>query len=310
MRTALTRFLSCSVLCLATAGCDVNVFESVASKNSDAYWLEEARIQIDQESFGDALEALNHVGSDSNELRLIRSAARLGQSGLSLWSVLLTAIDGTSYSKTDTTSGTDQVFNSISSAVVGTGETKTSRLEALSSAVEDLLAAPDASAARVRNMSCFLAGVMALPTVEDTNSAVQSTISSLNSIAATTNTSNPSASCPDTTNLTSSLALISSAQARFGLILKATESCTFLDTSSGSSSLNAIEIALKKFSAQADKGCSSTPSCSANDAACKALGLNCVYEALNADGATSKASDGTVSSCELVQNCLDPTQCF
>ncbi len=293
---------------LLTTACEVNLFESVASKEGDDYWLEEARIQIDNQDYEAALSALGKVERDTNDLRLVRSAAKLGQSGLSLWSILLNAVDGSNYSNAGSTSGTDQIFNELSSAVVGTGETRTARILALTDAINELLAAPDPSASRVRNMSCFLAGVMALPTAEDSTTTIQNTTTSLSAIAATTDVSNPQATCPDTSALVTNLASLATIQQRFNLILSATSQCTFLSTASGT--LNAIETQLKKLSSKADKGCSATPTCASTDTACKALGLTCVYKALTADGAVSKAQDGAVSSCELVQNCLDPTQCF
>jgi hypothetical protein len=93
------------------------------------------------------------------------------------------------------------------------------------------------------------------------------------------------------------------------LILEATANCKLLDVTGTGSELNAIETQLLKFNQNADAGCSATPACGSG-AACQALGLQCVYEALTTDSDASTAQDGQVTKCELVQNCLNPGSCF
>ena len=91
----------------------------------------------------------------------------------------------------------------------------------------------------------------------------------------------------------------------FQLILAAAANCSLLDLSG--SGANSVEESLTNLQDNADGGCTSTPSCTG--VACDALGLGCV-EAVVQQGDTSTAGDGEISSCELVQNCLDQNSCF
>jgi hypothetical protein len=294
--------------CWVLAACDLNIYESVVKPKSDTALMEEARIQIDEQNYAAALSSLEKVDRDSNDLRLLRSAARLGQSGLSMWDILTEVVDGDGFGEGGG-NGVDNFFDQISGAVVGEGETRTQRLAALTESVADLLAAPDRNASRVKNLACFLAGVMAVPTVTDATSAIQNTTTSLASLAATVDISNPNAQCPDLSGLNTSLGTIASVQTQFSLILDATSNCKLLDITGTGNELNDIEAQLLKFNQNADAGCSATPACGSG-AACQALGLQCVYDALTTGSEASSAQDGQVSKCELVQNCLNPGSCF
>ncbi len=299
--------LSVSASWVFTA-CDMNLYESVVKPESDRALIEEARIKIDEQDYAGALSSLEKIDRDTNELRLLRSAARLGLSGLSMWTILTDIVDGTGFNE-GTGSGVDNFFDQISGAIVGEGDTRTLRLAALTESVDDLLAAPDPSASRVKNLACFLAGVMALPTVTDATTAITDTTTSLANLAATVDVTNPNAQCPDLSGLNSSLTTIANVQNQFTLILEATSNCKLLDVTGTGSELNAIEAQLAKFNQNADAGCSATPACGSS-AACQALGLQCVYDALTTDSDASSAQDGQVTKCELVQNCLTPGTCF
>lgn len=290
------------------AACDMNLYESLVKPDNDRALIEEARIKIDEQDYTGALSSLEKIERDSNDLRLLRSAARLGLSGLSMWTILTDIVDGTGFNE-GTGSGVDNFFDQISGAIVGEGEARTLRLTALTESVGDLLDAPDPNASRVKNLACFLAGVMALPTVTDATTAIQDTTSSLTTLAATVDVTNPNAQCPDLSGLNSSLSTIANVQTQFSLILAATSNCKLLDVTGTGSELNAIESQLAKFNQNADAGCSATPACGSG-AACQALGLQCVYTALTTDSGVSTAQDGQVSKCELVQNCLTPGTCF
>jgi hypothetical protein len=294
--------------CWALSACDFNLYETVVKPKNDTALLEEARVQMDEHDYAGAMSTLEKVGRDSNELRLLRSTARLGQSGLSMWTILTDIVDADGFGN-GRGSGIDNLFDQISGAVVGEGETRTLRLAALTASVEDLLNAPDRSASRVKNLACFLAGVMALPTITDATTAIQSTTGSLTNLAATVDVSNPAAQCPDLSDLNASLTTIATVQNQFSLILEATADCKLIDATGTGSELNAVEAQLAKFNQNADAGCSTTPACGSS-AACQALGLQCVYEALTDDDTVSTAQDGSVTQCELVQNCLTPGTCF
>ncbi|MCX6128631.1 MAG: hypothetical protein NTX25_06145 [Proteobacteria bacterium] len=293
--------------CLLSS-CNFNLYQSFVKPDDDSARLEEARIKIDDEDYPSALQSLQDVEVDSNDLRLLRSSARLGAAGLSLWSILLGIIDSDSFSSSSSSSGIDKFFDQISGTVVGENEVKTLRLKALTESIQDLLDAPEPSASRVKNLACFLAGILALPTMTDATTAITSTSKSLEQLAASVDLQNPNASCPDLSGLNSSLIDIASVQGRFSLILSATDDCKLIDNNATGSGLNAIETQLTKFNQHADAGCSATPSCGSSTV-CKALGLGCVYTALTS-GEASTANDGKVSQCELVQNCLTAGTCF
>jgi hypothetical protein len=288
--------------------CDLNLYESVVKPETDTALMEEARIKIDEQDYAGALSSLDKVERDTNDLRLLRSAARLGQSGLSMWTILTDAVDDAGVGSSGG-NGVDNLFDQISGAVVGEGETRTLRLAALTDSVSDLLDAPDRNASRVKNLACFLAGIMAIPTVTDATAAIQDTTTSLSSLAATVDITNPNAQCPDLSGLNTSLTTIANVQTQFSLILEATSNCKLLDVTGTGSDLNAIEAQLAKFNQNADAGCSATPACGSG-AACQALGLQCVYDALTTGSGVSTAQDGQVTKCELVQNCLNPGTCF
>lgn len=288
--------------------CDFNLYQSVVKPETDRALMEDARIKIDEQDYAGALSTLEKVERDSNDLRLLRSTARLGLSGLSMWTILTDIVDGAGF-ESSSGNGVDNLFDQISGAVVGEGDERTLRLTALTESVTDLLAAPDRSASRVKNLACFLAGVMALPTVADATTAIQNTTTSLASLASTVDVTNPNAQCPDLSSLNTSLTTIATVQTQFSLILDATTDCKLLDATGTGEDLNAIETQLAKFNQNADAGCSTTPACGSG-AACQALGLQCVYDALTTGSGVSTADDGQVTKCELVQNCLTPGTCF
>jgi len=225
-----------------------------------------------------------------------------------MWSILTDIVDGDAFDSSSG-NGVDNFFDQISGAVVGEGETRVLRLLALQDSVSDLLTSPDASSSRVKNLACFLAGIMAVPTIADATTAIAGTTTSLSALAASTDINNPAAQCPDLSTLNTSLSSVASVQTNFSLILQATKDCKLLDVTGTGSELNAIEIQLAKFNQNADAGCSTTPACGSSDV-CKALGLQCVYDALNSGSDTSAAQDGVVTKCELVQNCLTAGTCF
>jgi hypothetical protein len=288
--------------------CDTNIYSSFVPDDSDQARMEKARVQLDEQEYDSALETLGEVERDSNELRLLRVSARLGASGLSMWSILKDIVDGDGFDDSNG-SGIDNFFDLLSAGVVGDGDTRPVRLEALTSSIEDLIAAPDQKAPRVKNLSCFLAGILALPNVADATAAIQGTSSSLSALAATVDASSSNPICPDLSSLNANLATISQVQANFALIFAATDGCKLVDFKGTGGNLNAIEQQLAKFNQQADRGCSPTPACGSG-AACQALGLGCVYQALTAEGKASLPTDGSVTNCELVQNCLNPSSCF
>lgn len=298
-------FLLC---CVNMSACGSNLWGGFVPRENDSVLLEEARIQMDEENYAAALTTLAKIKSDSNELRLLRSSAQLGAAGLSLWEILLDIIDSDSFDSTEG-NGVDNFFDLVSSNLIGEGAVREQRMAALSSSIGDLLTAPDQSVSRPKTLACLLAGMLALPLVNDATAAIVATTNSLSALAATVDVSNPNATCPDSSTLDTNLAAISAAQNSFSLVFAATDDCKLLDISESGNELNAIESQLQKFNTQADQGCSPSPSCGSSQA-CQALGLSCVYQQLRDSSGVSEAGDAAVSSCELVQNCLTPGSCF
>ena len=81
----------------------------------------------------------------------------------------------------------------------------------------------------------------------------------------------------------------------------------FLSYLNNSGSLNVVQQALSKYSTAADKGCSQTE-CN-GDKVCEALQLGCIKEVMN-KSSEAVAGDKKVSSCELLHNCSNPSDCF
>jgi hypothetical protein len=147
---------------------------------------------------------------------------------------------------------------------------------------------------------------MSVPTTTDAATAMSTASSSLQSVSASSiGAGGTAAECPDLSDLETALLSITELQDDFQLILAAAANCSLLDLSG--SGANSVEESLTNLQDNADGGCTSTPSCTG--VACDALGLGCV-EAVVQQGDTSTAGDGEISSCELVQNCLDQNSCF
>lgn len=295
-----------SMLCLtALTACGLNIFAPMASKSSDRVKLEEARTQIDQQDYADATATLESVENDSNEKRLLQVAALLGSSGLNIWTIITDIIDASS---SDASGGSvDNIFDQISDSVLGTDDTRTTRMTSLVTSINLLKDAPQGTESRVKNLSCFLAGILATPTIADGTAAISATSLALLEVASSsTGAGATAAECPNLSNLDAGLTAISEVQENFSLILEVAQGCSFLNIGDTGDSLNKIEESLAKFTNNADQGCSSNPSCSG--VACAALKLGCVNTLINATPST--ADDGDITSCELVQNCIDPGSCF
>ncbi len=281
--------------------CSGNLYEGLVSEESDASLLEKAANQIDEQDYRGAEVTLAKVEGDSNQKRILQVASSLGTAGFDIWQIILDVLD-TGSGGGDI--GFDSLFDSVSSSIFGV-EKKVERAEALRFSINTLLGAPDTSQSELKNLNCFLGGLLSFTVAEDGDSrisAVQSSLSSIqNNVVGSGSTA---AECPGIEQLESNLSSLATIQEDLDLILRATSECSFIDTSS--SSLNTVEERLQQFVSNGDKGCSDQPDCG-DSLACQALQFGCVQsEVIDSN---SEVNDGVVSSCEIVQNCLNAT-CF
>ncbi|MBP6218506.1 MAG: hypothetical protein KA436_07970 [Oligoflexales bacterium] len=287
--------------------CGSNLYKGFSAKKNNAYHSFEARKLIDEEKYAEALDELAKLegASDEKETLLLRVSAQLGQSGLSLWKILLDIIDSQSSSKNGE-SGIDKVFNVLTSSVFGEGEERGQRVTALSEAIKELEAS-GLEDSRIDNFRCFLAGVLFLPVLEDGTTAVKSMTDALTSLSQSVVGDGASAAqCPSLDSFNTAVADLTFVQSNLSLSLKQALGCAIFDSLNSKANLNEIETKLQKFIDAADKGCV-VLTCPASDKICAALQFGCVKTLL---GSTAQAGDKKVEVCEIVQNCRNPKDCF
>lgn len=293
------------LLVVALGACGQNIFKSAVTAKSDKARMAEARVQLDEGNYQQASKALEGMQGDSNDRRLLMVAALLGESGFVLWDQIVSIIDNAS--SDSNTSSVDQYFNTLSDAIFGVGDARTARLQALGSGLEVLAGSPDPAARRVNNLRCFVAAVLSAPTVNDGRAAINSVNQVLASVKdQATGSGDSAAECPNVTQLATALTTVASLRTQFDAILDSVGDCPFIDLSSTTGDLNNIESKLNQLTSAADKGCQEVPPCTAG-ALCDALNLGCVKAVLTDSGI---AGDGVISTCEMVQNCTNPTDCF
>lgn len=317
---------TCFVTVLVWSSCgadEFNVFrplsESSALKSDMKAKLEQARVLLDKKKYDDALSLLAPMiadpDQDSNDARLYFAAAKLGVSQLDIWSVIKNIVNGLGTgSGSASTSGTgssgfDQVLNKVTDSLIGTGENRAARIQALADSVTVLVNAPDPNSQAVRNTSCILAAFLTVPTVADATTALNGTLTALSQIkdAATSG----GAECPNIGLLDASTSSVLSSVANFNLIVSVAKNCPFIDVSQATTLMNSVESSLNQLKTVADKGCASIPStCPASVPDCQALFPACVQEVLKVGTSDAVAGDGRIDSCELVLNCTDPAACF
>jgi hypothetical protein len=293
----LTSSLVAVLAILMLTQCGTNFLQFAAlDKTSGEYAAEQAKVLMDKRDYEGARKVLESSDEDSNERRTLLASARLGESGLDIWEILRSLLNGSTSS-----SGIDSFFNVLTASVFGTGETRTARIGAMRQSLDDLAAAPNPADSSVSDVACFVAALWTVPLVSDAQTALTSMQTALQTVTPT--------DCSGLDSTDSALATISTLSADFKRILTAIGGCAFIDLSSTAETLNTIETQLNRLTSGADQGCSTAPECTAGDIACQALQYSCVYEKLQGDG-SSVANDGIISTCELVQGCLDPDACF
>ena len=293
---------------------ELNIFRPIARplalKSDKQSKLEEARVLMDQRRYGAAGDIVEPMTEDeqqdSNEARLLYAAAKIGEAGLDVWTIvrdILAAEDGASASRQS--GGLDQVLNSFTDSVLGTGAERQGKIDALAAAIIALRDAPQPAEKKLRNTACLLAGLLAVPTVADAEAGITATFAALKQLQS----SAAGGQCPDVTALDRATSGIIGTIDDFNLIVETAANCPFLDIASVKTLSNQVEVRLAKLKANADKGCATVPACPAGFPNCAALLPPCVVQALQSDGA-AVAGDGKIAACEVLLNCSDPAACF
>ncbi len=326
-------------------GTDFNLFQPVAQpmalKNDKKAKLEEVRVLLDKKKYAKALDVVEPIidseKEDSNEARLLYSAAKLGVAELDVWSIISDILDATSKSKstgaslagnggtanstatttttasntsssTSSSGGLDDVINALTSNVLGTGAVRQAKVDALIDALTALRNAPEPDDKKIQNTGCLFAAFLAVPTLADATEAMAATTSALAQIRDAA--SSGGTVCPNISLLDSAAAGVIAASANFNLVLQAAANCPFLDLDQTAAAMNTLETSLENLKTNTDKGCDAIPSCPAALPNCAALFPTCVQQALAVGTGSAKAGDGVISTCELILNCTDPTTCF
>ena len=287
--------------------CGMNFFEPIASKDSDEYHMEQARIYVDQKKYADAEASLAKVEGNSNEKTLLLVGSKLGNVGLSLWEILLDVVDSlTNTSSSSGSSGMEQVFNVFSDTLFGTGDERDEKLQAINESIALIRNAPEQDS-KMEAFRCFLSGIYVLPVVNDGTNAMINVTTALNSLESSVSGDGSSSDqCPGLDAFQAAMSGLDTVRNGLDFIIQQTSDCEILSFLSDSGDLNAISERLKKFVDAADQGCP-TISCN-NDVLCEALQLGCVAELL--DTSSAVAGDGIVDQCELVYNCTTAGTCF
>ena len=285
-------------LSLCLSQCGSNVFGPTVSSTSERYYIAKAQEEIDQQKYDDAIETLAKVETNSNEKVFLQIASQLGSSGLSLWNIIKDLLDSNNFASRSG-SGADKVFDLLNDTFFGVADTRVQRLKSLASGIESLKLAPDQDS-RVENYRCFLAGILALPSVTDGSSAITAVTTSLQDISTEISQGGNSQECSSIDTFESNLTRLTQVQEDLALALKETQDCPLFSSLSNADQMNKVEALLDKFKTAADKGCISTE-CTLGEAACEALSFGCVGAVLGASSAV--AGDGKIEKCEIVQNC-------
>ena len=293
-------------------GGEFNLFESVSKgttlKHDTSAQLEQARVDLDKGDDASALSLLQPIiadpTTDSDEARVLAAAATLGSAGVDVWetiSELLSTLDQVSDQRSQ---GLNQVLDSLSDTVFGTGTTRTAKIAAMQSALTILEAAPGSATTvaasngtadpLISNTACVVAAFLAVPTLADAAAAITDLETALTGAA--------SGSCSRVTSITSDINEMATVATNLNGVLAAASSCTFLNIDQAGSQTNSIEQALSTVSKTGGKGCGSVPS--------SVSGASCLQQVLSATSSLSSATGGKLSACSLIVNCTTPSSCF
>lgn len=295
---------------------EFNFYEPIAQPialNSDdrAARQEEARTLIDQKKYSEAVDILEDMvgesGLDSNDTRLLYAAALVGVAKLDVWSIITTILDDQDTSANS--SGMDGFFGAFTDSLLGTGEERTAKIAAMNKALTTLKTAPSPDEDQVKNTACLFAGMLAIPTLTDAQSSLDSAITALDSISGSVG--GGGSDCPDLSAFNTATEQLQTASTSFSLVLSSVENCSFLDLSEATASMNEVESQISTITSAADKGCQSLPVCPAGAPDCQDLFPTCIQEAMAiGDSNEAIADDGKIAACEIILHCTDSTECF
>ncbi|MBI2603060.1 MAG: hypothetical protein HYW48_08385 [Deltaproteobacteria bacterium] len=285
--------------------CGWNLYDRFVPKDSDRYRKEQVRIHLDNQEYAQALSLLEDIEHKDNDTVLMKVSAFLGNAGLSMWGIVKDLVDSKNL-KNSTGTGADRIFNVLGDTFFGTGDVRTARLSALSQSIQELKTAPDPET-RLENFRCFLAGVLAFPSITDGKDAALEIIAALQELKQQVAAAGGSGDeCPSLDRFNKSLAKVSQVRADLDLALTETVNCP-LFASISTDSLNEVEKLLDKFNEGADQGCE-TITCTLGEDACEALQFGCIQSIIGSK--TAQAGDGKIEICEIVQNCSSVDTCF
>lgn len=314
---AVTTVALTAVVVLMYSSCgedEFNVFQPVAEplalKNDEDAKLEQVKVLLDKKEYAKALKILEPMIADknenSNEARILFAAAKLGESQLDIWTVIKNIVNA--QSTTTEGKGVDNIFDAFSDSVLGSGTVRQSKIEALSESLTTLLAAPYPDDRKLQNTACIFAGFLAVPTIADASAAMtamQAALQQIRDSAASGGTV-----CPNISLLDSAANDVLASTLNFNLILRAAQSCPFLNLDEAANLMNTVETSMNSLRTASDKGCAAVPDCPASLPGCDSLFPACVKEALAVGTSDAVANDGRIASCEIVLHCIDPTSCF
>ena len=294
------RFLFLGMVIVAIS-CGTNFFYELSDKESNDARLEEARIQLDDGNYEAAQELLLKVidEKDSNEARILLAAAKLGIAGFDIWNIVDTILQTTSQTKSAQKSDMETIFLSFTDSLLGTGEVRESKVNALSEGVIALREAPEPTEARVANTACFFAGLLAVPTIIDAQQFLKQIDTTLKSLAS------GEMGCDDLSTIQTLFSDISRISRDISRVFDAIGSCPFFNVKDTADQLNSIERDLNNLLTHADQGCDTIPTDSIS------MFPDCVQESLGIGGTTiAVAGDEQIATCELVINCHNVSSCF
>lgn len=292
------------------------VAEPMAMQSDKKAQLEQVKVLLDKKEYEEALEVVEPIvddeKTDSNEARLLYGAAKLGVAELDVWSIISSILDATSNDRQGGSNagggGLDDVIDALGEDVLGTGEERQGKIEALVDALTTLRNAPYPDDRKIQNTGCLFAAFLAVPTLAEATEAMNATTAALSQISAAA--SSGGTVCPNVSLLDSAAAGVLAAASNFNLVLQAATNCPFLDLEQTASAMNQLETTLENLKFNTDRGCDSLPTCPASMPNCAQLFPTCVQQALAVGTSSAAANDGVLSSCEIILNCTDPAACF
>jgi hypothetical protein len=277
------------------AGCGFNLFSYVSTPTTPKEKLAQAQVLIDDRDYSEAKDLLEDLieSDDSNRARLLLAAAILGDGGVGMWDIISNAVENATSSAASSGSGSGDILSSISGTVLGSDDaTRIKRITALREAIGTLREAPTPEEGKVLGTSCFLAGLLIVPTSADATRLLAETMDSLADVRATM--TNGGATCPALNTFEESLENLIVVQGAIQDALSLVSSCPILNSAEAAGDLNAAQQAIDTLVTGADQGCNTGNA---------AIYPTCVRDILEDPDNMGTSGDEEISSCEFLTNC-------